>query len=342
MISIKNSLLIFGQVLLASINLMAQNTVPPTGNVAFGIAAGSADQLLTMNAPTGTNSVVSFKQNGITKAYVGLGMDGVFRNQTLAGTQLRFQADGASNFISFYTNVTERMRILDNGNIGIGTANPLVKLAISGDLNTERLHITSSVDPVVTLYHQNGTTSSPSSVSAGNYLGYYQFGGYDGTKNIRAAWITGIATQNWTTTGLGSSIAFSTTPDNSTTIVERMKIDQNGNVGIGTNTPQSKLAVNGDIFSKKIKVTQTGWPDYVFEKNFRLPSLAEVEQFIRKNKHLPDVPSAAEVEKNGLDLGDNQAVLLKKIEELTLYIIEQNKQLTSLQQEMRELKNNKK
>ncbi|MGN6490409.1 MAG: hypothetical protein ACTHLE_00320 [Agriterribacter sp.] len=98
-----------------------------------------------------------------------------------------------------------------------------------------------------------------------------------------------------------------------------------GNVGIGTTNPQAKLAVNGDIFSTKVKVTQTGWPDYVFYPNYKLPPLKEVEKFIQQYKHLPDVPSASEVEKNGLDLGNNQALLLKKIEELTLYIIEQDK-----------------
>jgi hypothetical protein len=88
-----------------------------------------------------------------------------------------------------------------------------------------------------------------------------------------------------------------------------------------------KLWVNGDMLSKKVKVTQTGWPDYVFEKAYHLPSLAEVEKYIQQHKHLPDVPSAAEIEKNGLDLGDNQAVLLKKIEELTLYAIDQDKKI---------------
>lgn len=102
----------------------------------------------------------------------------------------------------------------------------------------------------------------------------------------------------------------------------------NGNVGIGTSNPGSyKLAVEGTIGARKVKVTTASWADYVFEKDYHLPSLAEVEKYIQQHKHLPDVPSAIEVEKNGLDLGDNQAVLLKKIEELTLYAIDQNKQI---------------
>jgi len=112
-----------------------------------------------------------------------------------------------------------------------------------------------------------------------------------------------------------------------------MDMFSSGNIGIGTNNTDMgyKLAVNGNVAAQRITVTPGGWPDYVFDKNHRLPTLAEVERFIQQHKHLPEVPSAATVEKSGVDLGDNQATLLKKIEELTLYIIDQNKRIEKLE-----------
>lgn len=111
-----------------------------------------------------------------------------------------------------------------------------------------------------------------------------------------------------------------------------------GNVGIGTANPQAKLAVNGNIFAKKVKVTQTGWPDYVFDPRYELPSLKEIEQYIKSKKHLPGIPSADEVDKEGIDLGDNQSALLKKIEELTLHIIAINKTVEKLIEENKAIK----
>ena len=99
-----------------------------------------------------------------------------------------------------------------------------------------------------------------------------------------------------------------------------------------------KLAVNGTINAKKIKVTQTGWADYVFDASYKLRSLNDLETYIKKNQHLPELPATSEVEKNGIDVGDNQAVLLKKIEELTLYLIKEHNEIENLKKVNQQLK----
>ncbi len=109
-----------------------------------------------------------------------------------------------------------------------------------------------------------------------------------------------------------------------------------GNVGIGTSNPQNKLDVNGVIHAKEVKVDLNGWADFVFKKDYPLPTLEQVEKYISENGHLPNVPSEKEVIEKGLSLGENQKLLLQKIEELTLYSIEQNK-LLKIQSEKIEL-----
>ncbi|PRY48101.1 hypothetical protein B0I27_11635 [Arcticibacter pallidicorallinus] len=106
-----------------------------------------------------------------------------------------------------------------------------------------------------------------------------------------------------------------------------------GNVGIGTSSPTAKLSVKGNIRAQEIKVDVANWPDYVFESDYTLKSLADVGDFIKMNKHLPGLPSAQDVEQEGINLGDMNARLLKKIEELTLHLIEKDKEIKVLQKE---------
>ncbi len=111
-----------------------------------------------------------------------------------------------------------------------------------------------------------------------------------------------------------------------------------GNVGIGTTYASHPLTVNGAIRAKEL-IIETGWSDYVFDQDYILPSIEETEQYIAANGHLPGVPSAEQVAAEGVSVGESQATLLRKIEELTLYVIEQNKEMATLRTNLSQLSN---
>ncbi len=116
--------------------------------------------------------------------------------------------------------------------------------------------------------------------------------------------------------------------------VNLFHVGVNGDIGIGTMNPTAKLAVNGTVLAKRVKVSVAAaeWPDFVFSKTYTLPSLQEVENYISQHQHLPDMPAAAEVAKDGHDLGEMNRKLLQKVEELTLYIIDLQKRIATLEQ----------
>lgn len=154
---------------------------------------------------------------------------------------------------------------------------------------------------------------------------------------------------NQTPTGTDiSDFAVSTELDNNLITSGNLRISgagnhyiQNGNVGIGTASPDTKLTVNGTIHTKEVKVDLLApmVPDYVFATDYKLRSLSEVENYIKENSHLPEIPSAREIEKNGLMLAEMNMNLLKKVEELTLYLIEQKKRIDKIEVENQNLKN---
>lgn len=96
-------------------------------------------------------------------------------------------------------------------------------------------------------------------------------------------------------------------------------------LGINVQNPNYTLDVNGTVHAKEVKVDMEGWADYVFQEDYQLPTLEEVERHINEKGYLPHIPSTKEVTENGLSIGESQKLLLQKIEELTLYTIEQNK-----------------
>ena len=132
---------------------------------------------------------------------------------------------------------------------------------------------------------------------------------------------------------------YNTIRDNAHTYVGNLNV-MDGNVGIGTDLPAEKLAVNGKIRAREIRVDVDAMPDYVFDKDYQVASLEALESYIKKNKHLPEVPSAAEFERDGMAVGEMNKLLLKKIEELTLHLIAQEKIIRKQQTDIDELKKN--
>jgi hypothetical protein len=174
-------------------------------------------------------------------------------------------------------------------------------LGVGGISPADKLEVTTS-DASYGIIHTNGI------VKVGTYVG--SNGGWLGTKTNHPLYL------------------FS---NNSNAI---MTIATNGNVGIGTINPAYKLSVSGTIQTKEVRV-ETGWADFVFDKGYQLKPLPEVEEFIHANKHLENIPSAKEIQDNGLAVGEVQTKMMQKIEELTLYVIELQKQITELKKNMK-------
>ncbi len=298
----------------------------------------------------------------------------------------------------FKTNGTERLRIVDNGNVGVGTNSPEEKLHVNGNLKVSGDLKLGSAGVIG--FKQAGSVGNPADIyhigigppkqflnCIPNYKptlqlsGFFVSGdptvndgisltmGYDGIVhrgiidlseppavpgathppytslqlNCSCGKDVEICTGNnggnvfLTNTlkgnvGIGTNLPTQKLEVNGNTLVSGNSI-VNGNVGIGgIYIPNDyKLAVNGKIIAEAITVKlKNNWPDYVFDDNYILPDLKKLELFIKANKHLPEIPNAKEIAEQGGDVGEILKLQMKKIEELTIYLIEQQKQIEEL------------
>jgi hypothetical protein len=169
---------------------------------------------------------------------------------------------------------------------------------------------------------------------------WYPFVNFNPTANGNAGlrFLENSVTVGWIwRSGSSDAMIFSNTSSSNRNDIT---ISSDGRVGIGTNSPATgyALSVNGKAVCTEVLVDNVAnWPDYVFGKDYELMSLSGLEQSIRENNHLPGIPSALEVEENGVLLGEMQKKQLEKIEELTLYTIAQDKQISDLQKSVEEL-----
>jgi len=270
------------------------------------------------------------------------------------------------------------LTIEQNGNIGIGTENPVEKLDINGNLrirNNDIYCLLSGADNGLGWYG-TATASGGKALFAGQDVGGMVLYGHNGgalgirntssgIENIALQWdvdgnvgiglsnpsaklhinadaMTGMILDLNHTAGFGFGIRIKTNNDwtKALTVVgndgyQKFVLYGNGNIAIGDkiHTPYSaRLMVDGKIIAEEIEIKVLNWADYVFVDEYKLLSIEEIENFINRNGHLPNVPSAKEIEENGMQVGEMVNTLLEKIEELTLYIIEQDKRIKELEE----------
>ncbi|CAM1361330.1 hypothetical protein [Tenacibaculum xiamenense] len=225
----------------------------------------------------------------------------------------------------------ERMRIDNNGNVGIGIPNPSVKLHVN--------------DGQVLIQPENNNESGILKINeyrGGSLLDFSEVGdagflkvGYYGLNGDRVEINGGVSNAGSAVVGYDDGNIKFKLASRGTSFIE------GGGLAIGTNMVPTgfDFAVAGKTITEEVKVQlKRDWPDFVFENSYQLPTLTEVENHIKTKGHLKDIPSAKEVETNGFYLGEMDAKLLQKIEELTLYTIEQEKKINSQTKEIESLK----
>ena len=267
------------------------NTFPSAGNVGIGVQFPVWPLTVngTITSAGNGDQKIHLRPDAGYSGYVYWAESGVAERGILgfsAGSGDLVYRSGSYGF----STGSERLRITYNGNLGIGTSTPKALLDVGG---------------MIQISGQNLATPPPDLS-----YGLFPYGG------VGLGIFSGA-------TDASQGIGIWTNPNGVKT--EVMRILSGGNIGIGTLAPTEKLAVNGKIRAKEIKVENRNWPDFVFTKTYILTTLEETEAHIKANGHLPGIPSAEEVKVNGVDLGDMNAKLLQKIEELTLHLIEMDK-----------------
>ncbi|HYK45456.1 MAG TPA: bZIP transcription factor [Parafilimonas sp.] len=284
----------------------AQNIFPDSGRVGIGTRTPTAQ--LDVNS-TATGQIARFN-GGSSSMYVSLLEGGVYRGYigSYAGNNEDVDfgtGSSTSGKLHLTIKAVPKLTIDNTGRVGIGTVSPVARMEIyhNSSVSNPQLLLYESANDYARLSFQNTATTS-----------YFSIAGLPATA-------TAASKLNFYYSAFG----------------DIMTVQGNGHVGILTTNPQYQLSVNGTIQAKEVRV-ESGWADYVFDKEYKLTSLEELEQYITTNKHLPGVAPAAEVQKDGMKVGEMNKAMMEKIEELTLYVIQLGKENKQLKSEIEALK----
>lgn len=315
--TISNSLIADNGINLVSIN--GSLTLASGYNLSWGGSYGS--NIPTIAAPSGSSPYLAFYPTGSTLGEVARFSSGgnlLLKSQVDNGLDV-LQVNGSGSFSSGI--------IIPNGAFVKARRN-----SWSSPINV--LGFESGTDDLIQVFSNSWKLRNTATGDAANMLVV----SVTGDATFRGT----VAASNGNLVGTdGGTNNFLSKYNGTSTLKSSLIFDNGDNIGIGTITPTEKLTINGNILAKKLIVTQSVWPDFVFLSDYKLTPLSLIEDFIKHNKHLPDMPSEKEVLEQGLDVGQTQALLLRKIEELTLYIIEQNKILNIQALEIRKLQDKK-
>lgn len=328
--------------------LLAQNTFPSSGNAGIGTTSPQAPLDITVSATVGTSNIPF--QN-FTTSGAGIGAQFFISSKTSTSSQFFINfpnpSSGTGNWLGYRfgsatnkwyfgddgthayfqtihdmrfgtnagsdpsTSNTPAMVISTSQTVGIGTTTPLSTLQVNGTMITSGTSANFATGTPATLPNNLANTGQM-------LIGW--------NRNTGSGETDFIGNQGTGTTG---GFAFYN-HNNSNTETQLMWIQGNGNVAIGTtDTKGYKLAVNGNVVANSVTVKpNANWPDFVFSKKYRLTPLMAVANYIAQYHHLPEMPDASKVQESGINVGEMNRLLLKKVEELTLYMIEKDKQIS--------------
>lgn len=276
----------------------------------LSLARNNPSLLLLKNTKplnTGETNNITFESGDYRTAVISTIGD----NATSA--RLRFLT--GTSYLNGSSFLQERLTITNTGNVGVNITNPSDKFEVNGDMsitNTNTLEFGKGI-----LGKEMNAGKIGYNVFAANSLAIVGAGNSSTNRKVY------IFAEGGTTFS-GDAIV------NTNAIV-------NGNIGVGTYIIPAgyRLAVDGKIIAEELRIQNSAvWPDYVFDQDYPLMPLSDIEKCITRDKHLPDVPSAADVSQNGIAVGEMEAVLLRKLEELTLHIIAQDKRIQELELKM--------